>query len=254
VLLKGLVEEPPRSTEPVPGRLALVLTGGGARAAYQVGVLGALAQLFPRTRFDIITGVSAGAINALFLASRRTPLAATVNELCGLWQDLRIEDVFRVDATSLLRHVASWSVRLVSGGSPLSPRVGGLVDTAPLRRLLTRMLPDHGDGAIAGIEENLAECQPTAVALTTLDSSRRRKDPGDLDEACEIPGRGEATPDRGLPAAGTDPRATHERRVPRRHRRRRASPAAVEPVSPGAAQGTAPGVPVSRPRGRAAVR
>ncbi|HEY8848078.1 MAG TPA: patatin-like phospholipase family protein, partial [Thermoanaerobaculia bacterium] len=76
-------------------RLAIVLTGGGARAAYQVGVLRAVARHFPDTRFDIITGVSAGAINALFLASRQTALPETIAELSGLWESLRIQSVFR---------------------------------------------------------------------------------------------------------------------------------------------------------------
>ncbi len=152
-------------------RLALVLTGGGARAAYQVGVLRTLAQEFPDTRFDIITGVSAGAINALFLAARRTSLAPTVQELCELWENLELDHVFRSDLTSLLRHLLGWGVRLVSGGSSLSPEVRGLVDTAPLRRLLAQALPENDGGAIAGIEENLARCQPTAVAVTTLNYS-----------------------------------------------------------------------------------
>jgi NTE family protein len=157
--------------EPEPKRLALVLTGGGARAAYQAGVLRTLAQDFPDIRFDIITGVSAGAINALFLAARRSPLASAVQDLCDLWENLQLEEVFRSDAVSLLRHLLRWGVRLVSGGSVLSPQVRGLVDTMPLRRLLMQVLPHNDEGAIAGIEENLARCQPTAVAVTTLNYS-----------------------------------------------------------------------------------
>ncbi len=160
-----------RSVTATPGRLALVLTGGGARAAYQVGVLQALAQHFPHTGFDVVTGVSAGAINALFLAARGPDLTVAADELRGLWQELRIEDVFRVDAASLVRHLVGWGARLVSGGSSLSPTVHGLVDTTPLRRLLGGALPDRGDGVIAGVEENLARCRPVALALTTLDYS-----------------------------------------------------------------------------------
>jgi NTE family protein len=148
--------------------LAIVLTGGGARAAYQVGVLRSIVRRFPAARFDIITGVSAGAINALFLASRTTPLEETVEELSELWMNLHLRDVIRVDALSLLRHVLSWGVTLVSGGLPVKLQARGLVDTAPLRRLLTRVLPQNGEGEIAGVAENIAHCQPKAVAVTTL--------------------------------------------------------------------------------------
>jgi NTE family protein len=156
--------------------LAIVLTGGGAGAAYQVGVLRSIARHFPEARFDIITGVSAGAINALFLASRATPLEETVEELSELWMNLHLRDVIRVDALSLLRHVLSWGVlswgvTLVSGGSPVKRHVRGLMDTAPLRRLLTRVLPQNGEGEIAGVAENIARCQPKAVAVTTLNHS-----------------------------------------------------------------------------------
>jgi len=151
--------------------LAIVLTGGGARAAYQVGVLRSIARHFPEARFDIITGVSAGAINALFLASRATPLEETVEELSQLWINLHLREVIRVDALSLLRHVLSWGVTLVSGGSPVKRHVRGLMDTAPLRSLLMRVLPQNGKGEIAGVAENIASCQPKAVAVTTLNHS-----------------------------------------------------------------------------------
>lgn len=148
--------------------LAVVLTGGGARAAYQAGVLRGISRHFPETRFDIITGVSAGAINALFLASRSTGLRETVEELSELWRNLQLHDVIRADAGALLRHVLGWGFTLVSGGSPVRPRVQGLVDTEPLRRLLTRVLPQNADGEIAGIADNVSRCQPKAVAVPTL--------------------------------------------------------------------------------------
>ena len=149
-------------------RLAVVLTGGGARAAYQVGVLRAVARHFPNTRFDIITGVSAGAINALFLAARQTGLPETIAELSGLWESLRIESVFRVDAFSLARHLLGWGFRLVAGGSPLKPRVKGLIDTSPLRDLLGRVFPHDERGVILGVKENVQRCEPDAIAITTL--------------------------------------------------------------------------------------
>jgi NTE family protein len=149
-------------------RLAVVLTGGGARAAYQVGVLRTVATHFPDTQFDIITGVSAGAINALFLASRQTSLRETIEELCGLWESLRTQSVFRVDALSLGRHLITWGFRLAFGGSALKPRVQGLIDTSPLRDLLGRVFPHDDHGVILGVAENVRRCEPDAIAITTL--------------------------------------------------------------------------------------
>ena len=149
--------------------LAIVLTGGGARAAYQVGVLRCLARRLPRARLDVITGVSAGAINAIFLASHRGPLADVVEELSNVWSALQLKDVLRIDSRSLMRNALGWGTKLVSGGAPVAPRVHGLVDTSPLRKLLERLYPENADGEIAGLAENIARCEPKAVAVTTLD-------------------------------------------------------------------------------------
>src|SRR6266568_4961458 len=89
-----LVEVPDR-TEEERGDLAVMLTGGGARAAYQVGLLRGIARHFPHLRFEIITGVSAGAINAIFLAARPGSLARQVEELSELWCALECDHVFR---------------------------------------------------------------------------------------------------------------------------------------------------------------
>ena len=83
-----------------PNDLAIALDGGGARTAYQVGLLRWLARNYPNLRIPIITGVSAGAINAVFLASRSGPLQTTIDELTTLWSELRLEQVFRVDSAS----------------------------------------------------------------------------------------------------------------------------------------------------------
>ncbi len=158
--------------EPTPSSradLAIVLTGGGARAAYQVGVLRGIARHLPQTRFNIITGVSAGAINAVFLASRPGALRAVADDLTELWGNLQIDDVFRVDLRSLVKHFVLWGLRLMSGGSRVRPPVKGLVDTTPLSSLLTRVFPVDDGGEIAGIAENAGRCDPQAVAVTTLD-------------------------------------------------------------------------------------
>ncbi len=148
---------------------ALVLTGGGARAAYQVGVLRCLARHLPEDSFNVITGVSAGAINAVFLASRSAALSVVVDELSEVWRSLKLKDVIRIEAGSLARNVFGWGTKLISGGAQVAPRVHGLVDTTPLRDVLVRLFPSNESGKIAGIAENIARCQPRAVAVTALD-------------------------------------------------------------------------------------
>ncbi|HVS16263.1 MAG TPA: patatin-like phospholipase family protein [Thermoanaerobaculia bacterium] len=150
-------------------RIALTLTGGGARAAYQVGLLRSLARSHPNFRFDVITGVSAGAINASYLAANFEGLADAADDLTRLWTNLEPADVFRVDAGSLLGRTAKWGMRLLSGGARLTPEPRGLVDSQPLRHLLRRVLNAAPDGTVPGIQRNLGDDKLRAIALTTLD-------------------------------------------------------------------------------------
>lgn len=151
------------------GELALVLTGGGARSAYQAGFLRALTRRRPSLKIPIITGVSAGAINAVFLASRSGSLRAGAEALVDFWAHLTTEQVLRTDALFLARNLFRWGARLVSGGSSLAPQVRGLFDTAPLRDLLWQTLGAHQDGEIPGIAQNLERGRLKAVSLATLD-------------------------------------------------------------------------------------
>jgi NTE family protein len=161
---------PPETVaEPAEHRIALTLTGGGARAAYQVGMLRSLARSHPRFRFDVITGVSAGAINASYLAANVEGLADAAEDLTRLWLSLEPADVFRVGTGSLLGRTVGWGVRLLSGGTRLAPQPRGLVDTQPLRHLLKRVLGAAEDGTIPGIGRNLEAGKLNAIALSTLD-------------------------------------------------------------------------------------
>ena len=146
--------------------LALVLSGGGARAAYQIGFLRHVATRFPDLAPGILTGVSAGAMIAAALASKDDTFADTVARLSGIWSGLRIEDVFRVDPADLASRVIRWGLRLVSGGAPGSPQARSLVDTSPLRAILWDALRPDGSGALPGIARNLQAGRLEAVALT----------------------------------------------------------------------------------------
>lgn len=154
-----------------PSSLALVLTGGGARAAYQVGFLHGLAQQWPDLEFRVLTGVSAGAINAVCLAAHGGSFLEATADLAGLWRQLTVDRVFRVDWMSLLKKFVQWGLRLASGGSRLAPRASGLVDTSPLAATLVSALELDGK-EIVGIRRNIAAGRLKGVALVTLDYAR----------------------------------------------------------------------------------
>lgn len=155
------------------GDLAIVLSGGGARAAYQVGVVRGLARHLPETRFPVVVGVSAGAINAAFFAAHPGRLFEAADELCRLWAGLHVENIFRLDTPSLTRNLLTWlrwATRLGSGGPLLGPEIRGLVDTGPLRDTIRRASAIV-DGEIIGIDRNLEQGKLKAAALITLNYS-----------------------------------------------------------------------------------
>lgn len=158
-----------RSTISAPADLALVLGGGGARGAYQAGLLRAIARRYPELNIPIRVGVSAGAINTVHLASHRGSLAEATDDLVGIWLKLTPEQVYRVDARTLISNVVRSGYGLVSGdpGDPGAPqRIRGMVDTSPLRDFLERTLVRATDGSLPGIDYNLTRGSLRAVALS----------------------------------------------------------------------------------------
>ena len=153
------------TTSPGPG-LALMFSGGGARAAYQVGFLRLLAREFPDVVPDILTGVSAGGINAAYLAAREEPFAEKVEDLADVWAGLRIDNVFKVDLRNLTSRTLRWGGRLLGGGTHPLPPARSLVDTAPLREMLEAVLLAREDGELPGIQRNLDAGWLRAIALT----------------------------------------------------------------------------------------
>ncbi len=125
-----------------PSRTGLVLVGGGARGAYQAGVLQGFAQILrehiaDRPLFDVVTGVSAGAINAAYVASKADHMIDGIGGLTTLWRELQLERVIRTDAFSLLSIGSRWLRDLTLGGAlPASGYSNHLLDTAPLRQFL----------------------------------------------------------------------------------------------------------------------
>jgi len=120
----------------------------------------------PDARFDLLHGVSAGAVNATFLANHEGSLAEAVADLRDFWLHLRSDDVFRTDSFALAKSVIGWIARLFSGGAMRQRGPRGLVDTQPLRRLLTRTLGADARGRLPGIEANLEAGRLRALAIT----------------------------------------------------------------------------------------
>jgi NTE family protein len=146
--------------------VALVLTGGGSRSAYQVGVLLALAELLPRARnpFQIIVGTSAGAVAASVLAAEAHHWRRAVAGLERVWANFRSSQVFHVDAPHMLRAGAHWVLALVSGGMVLAPPKS-MLDNSPLRELLSV----HVD--CPGIHRSIARGHLRAFALCSTSYS-----------------------------------------------------------------------------------
>ena len=145
--------------------LGLVMSGGGARAAYQVGFLRGLAHHHEEIRFPIITGVSAGAINAAYLANESGSFKSKIENLANIWAGLTIDHVFRVDAPSILMHVGGWAVRLIMGKASKQVKVRAMVDTEPLREFLEHIFrAEHG--CLKGIESNIASGELKGIAIT----------------------------------------------------------------------------------------
>jgi NTE family protein len=140
--------------------VGLVLTGGGSRSAYQVGVLIALTEMLPRARnpFQVIVGTSAGAIAASVIAAEAHQWRRAILGLERVWANFHSAQVFHVDPVHMLRAGMHWVLALASGGVLLSPPKA-MLDNSPLRELLTA----HID--IAGIRRSIARGHLRAFAL-----------------------------------------------------------------------------------------
>jgi NTE family protein len=146
-------------------RTALVLSGGGARGAYQAGVLAGLLEhgFLEETQFDFLVGSSAGSLNAAMLASRAEDPAAGVQELERIWREIHADKVYRTDIASLGRTGVRWAFDLTFGGATGSVKARSLLDTAPLHELLRRQL------RAGQIEENIQSGRLSALAVIATD-------------------------------------------------------------------------------------
>lgn len=145
-------------------KLGLVMTGGGARAAYQVGVVRAIYEIQKKEKhlFDVITGNSAGAINSTYLASNATDWDMATINLMDLWKRLRPQNVYDLRAKTISELGMRWLGGTVLGGmTAKGSSINHLLDTEPLRKLLKREIDFHQ------IQKNLTDNEIYGVALST---------------------------------------------------------------------------------------
>src|SRR5437773_2671667 len=157
------VREGMMTSTPIPHgsrRLALVLAGGGARAAYEVGVLSAIAERAPGLEFPILTGVSAGAINAVYLAAHTETLSAALTALRDHWSHLTVDRVYRTQPWHLVRALLRGVTGTLLGTGGDAAVVRGLLDMSPLRESLAARLD------FSGIDAKIAAGRLRAVALS----------------------------------------------------------------------------------------
>ncbi|MFT5781424.1 MAG: NTE family protein [Pseudomonas sp.] len=148
------------ASEPVTG---LILSGGGARAAYQVGVLAAIADLLPEPAsnpFQVIVGTSAGAINAVGLACGALNFSQTVRRLTSVWQSFHCHQVYRSDWSGVLRQASRFVGHSMFGLGADTPVA--LLDSSPLRELLGRELD------FSGIHAAVARRKLRAIAVSAF--------------------------------------------------------------------------------------
>lgn len=155
----------PRAT-----RKALILPGAGARGAYQVGVLKAIAELLPeraQNPFAVLSGTSAGAINAAVLASRAANFAHAVREMEHVWANFSADQVFRTDDWTMFKSSLRWFAALTLGGRGVGIP-DSLLDCSPLRELLSRSVRFNK------IEQAIEQGHLDALAVTASAYSSAR--------------------------------------------------------------------------------
>lgn len=147
--------------------IGLVLTGGGSRAAYQAGALKGISEILgsasPRIPFSTISGISAGAINAAFLASKADHFYEGVESACALWANIHSKQVLEQGVFSVARLAMKWLRDLVFGGLVHGERANHLLNTDPLQKHLLRVI-DFGaiqrhfkSGALHGLAVSVTD-------------------------------------------------------------------------------------------------
>lgn len=144
----------------------LVLTGGGARGAYQVGALLAVAEICKeigvKNPFQIFSGSSAGAINAIFMASQAENFSVGVEKLKTLWESMDVDNIYKSNLLSLFKTGLQFVFELSLGGLYKKKQARALLDTSPLRELIS----DNVN--FSKVQENIDTGILHGVSITTM--------------------------------------------------------------------------------------
>ena len=147
-------------------KVGLVLPGGGARGAYQAGVLKAVCQITNEigieVPFSILSGISVGAINVALLAAHADDLCAASSQLVSLWDSIKTKEVIRTDPISLGKIVLRWSLELSTGGIIKHKKARSLLDNSPLSRLIDREVEFNK------IQDNIDKGHLDGVVITAV--------------------------------------------------------------------------------------
>ena len=147
-----------------PEKLGLILTGGGARVAYQVGVLKAIAEFLPRhahNPFPIICGTSSGSLNAVTLAVNARSFRKGVQYLLNIWKNSHVDHVYRTDPVGVLKNSSRWLAGLILSSMGINKlNQVSLLDNAPMVAMLEATLPYEK------IQENIDSKHLYALSIT----------------------------------------------------------------------------------------
>jgi len=128
-----------------PKKLGLILSGGGARVAYQVGVLKAIAEFLPRhaqNPFPVICGTSSGSLNAVTLAVNARSFRKGVQHLLNIWKNAHVDQIYRTDFAGVIKNSARWFAGLILGSMGVNKlNHVSLLDNAPMATMLEATLP-----------------------------------------------------------------------------------------------------------------
>lgn len=148
-------------------KVGLVLSGGGARGAYQSGVMKAITEIAhtgaPSLPISIITGISAGAINAAYMSATWDDPVKSCQQLTEVWGKLTTDKIFRTDALSLGHIGARWLADTALGNFKKRKKAHSLLDTQPLRELLNEKIPVHQ------IQKQIDRGHLEATSITAMD-------------------------------------------------------------------------------------
>jgi NTE family protein len=150
------------SARPKQPKIGLVMSGGGARAAYQVGVLRAISEMLPAdspSPFKIICGTSAGAINAAVLAANAGNFRQGVRQLMTVWKNFRVHHVYKSDPVGAFGNSAKWMLSTLLGGLGRKTPIA-LLDNSPLARMLNTRLD------FSGVQKSIDRGDLYALSIT----------------------------------------------------------------------------------------